>query len=150
MSNNIRTVSGSLSNGQRDLILRRFYPRFDNVFCVQITWAYNVPQDFDYPRQMLDLTLTGHHIGDGHEALVGRLTDPGEVTSFPGGPLGMLRPDGKLVHITLSTADGIPPARASEIEMRDVAPVDPVILRVRFYNRFASRIIPTPLARLAA
>ena len=104
MSNNIRTVSGSLSNDQRALMLRRFFPRFDNVFCVQITWAYNVPQDFDYPRQMLDVTFTGHHIGDGHEALVGRLSDPGD----PGFET-MFRPDGKPIHLTLATAPGVPP-----------------------------------------
>jgi hypothetical protein len=150
MPNTKRTVSASLSNDQRGLLLRQFYPRFDDVFCVQVTWAYDVPQDFEFPRQLLDLTISGHHIGDGHEALVGRLTDPGDPTRFPAGPLGMFRPDGKPIHLTLSTLPGIPPARAGEIELRNVLAVNPVRLRIRFHNRFASRITPTSLMRLAA
>jgi hypothetical protein len=150
MSNNVRTVSGSLSNDQRALLLRQFYPKFDQVYCVQVTWAYNVPEDFDFPRQLLNLTISGHHVGDGHEALVARLTDPGDQSRFPAGPLGLIRPDGKPLHLTLSTASGIPPARAGDIDLGKVLAVKPVSLRIRFHNRFASRITPTPLFRLAA
>ena len=106
-------------------------------------WAYNIPNDFEYPRQELELTITGHHIGDGHEALVGLLSDRTEGSSFE--PCDT-RPDGKLVHITLSTAEGVPPAAAGSIDPDAIIAVAPVSLTVRLHKRGASRIQPTRLA----
>ena len=144
MSNNVRVVSASLSNGQRAQLLRRFTPTFANVFCMQVTWSYNVPQDCDFPKGPLDLTVYARHIGADTDCLLARIKPAGAIDSGTGDQ----RPDGKWLHITLSTRPGIPPARAGEIGMQDVELIDPIELRIQFHNRSASRLVPT--MRMAA
>ena len=50
---------------------------------------------------------------------------------------------GDVLHITLSTEDGVPPARTGEIDTFAVEPVAALSLRVSFHRRAASRITPT-------
>ena len=90
------------------------------MFCFGVTRAYGVPKDFLYPTKPLQLFLHGIHTGTGAEALVGELSDPANPNA-----IWSERPDGKTVHITLSTAHGIPPARAGEIDDTLIQPIKP-------------------------
>lgn len=146
MSSNTKIISASLSNGQRQLLLRHFSPTFASVFCMQVTWAYDVSGDFPYPHDLLDLTVFARHIGDDTECLLVRI---GKADGF-GADLIDQRPDGNPLHITLSTRPGIPPARAGDVDLDCVEQVDPVTLRIQFHHRKASRLVPTAREKMVA
>jgi hypothetical protein len=113
------------TTGQRSRLLAAFPPLFENIFCRQLVWAYRIPDDFAWPQDPLVMTVTGHHAGDGHQALVCSVATAGETVTLQA--LG-----NKRLHITLSTATGVPPS---------VRPVEPLSLTVRLRRGHAMRLL---------
>jgi hypothetical protein len=70
MPNQVFWIQAAFDDEQRSRLLDAFPPLFKNIYCRQMIWAYNVPDDFVWPQEPLTMTVTGHHVGDGHEALV--------------------------------------------------------------------------------
>jgi hypothetical protein len=140
MSSNLYRVGYDLTQDVRDSLLRTFRPRHALVYCRNITWIYGCSADFeDFPKQPMACVIVGHHIGPDHEALVITLDD--QAT----------RPDGKLHHITLSVAPGVPPARAGEIDPAFVVDVEPWRVPLFYVPLFRSkvrRLVPQPLGEL--
>jgi hypothetical protein len=124
----------------RKKILAIYKPKFPNVYANGITYAYKSPADYSFPQGLLDVEVVGHHMIEGrHEALVVKV-----------GPMGLAqRPDGKLFHITLSCADGVPPAEAGDIN-RDLKrlqqPAKPLRFQVQFIRRKLWQSKPQRLA----
>lgn len=139
MTNRVMRVSAQLSAGQRALLLRHFNPKHVNVWCRQLTWAYRVSDEARFPVGNLELTIDGLHEGPGHECLTGSLHGGGLLHE-------RFRPDGRPVHITLSTADGIPPAEASRINLAAIRKVDPVKLTLQLRRGPATQLTPERLA----
>ena len=143
MANKVMRVGATLSPDQRSLLLKMFQPAFDNVFCRGITLAYDVQPDFVFPKGSLKFVIDSYHRSDdGHDCLIGYLRGGGLVGKR------LNRADGKPLHITLSTADGVPPKRAAEIDVRWLRPVPPVELKVKLEMSHAT--VWTPERRLVA
>jgi hypothetical protein len=128
MANKVLMVRADLNEQQRSMLLSAFPPRYPNVYCRHMVWAYGVPEDFVYPKdEPVTFTVTGRHLGHGHEALVG-------VASFDGdGDEAITRQanNDKLLHITLSTDDGIAPVKGGEIEPAGMIAFNPVPVPLR-------------------
>lgn len=120
MSKKLFTVTATFDGSLRKKILAEYQPNFTNVYCFGTTWAYGVQDDYPVPPGPLFFTVWGHHRGDGHEALVGEITRG----SVNGEMLAIRRPDDKLVHITLSTMDGVAPARSGDIDASRIEIID--------------------------
>ena len=130
MSNKKSTVSHNLGDGERFVIQRHKDTIFADVWIRSLTWRYNPPEDFTFPTGDLELVLDGHHLGDGHEALTGSL----DGVRF--------RPDGKMIHIALSTRPGVPPVAAGDIDPMRITPITPLKLTVRLEKRVARQSKP--------
>ena len=105
-------ICADVSSSTRAQLLRMFPPRFSQVFCKSVTWAYRVTDEFEFSPLAADIKVYGHHQTDEHEAL---LVDLGGHR---------LRPDGKRLFLTLSTAHGVEPAKAGEIVERNIRKLD--------------------------
>lgn len=101
-------IAASLNEEQRAALLETFNPAFPNVHANGVTYAYRTPSNYAFPLGLLECHIYGYHYGDGHDALL--VTIDGKKT----------RPDGKMFHITLSTADGVRPAQAGEIDRSSI------------------------------
>lgn len=123
-------VFAPLSPADRARLLLLVRPRFENVFCFGVTYAYGVSENYPFPDSEAELVLDGHHVGSGHEALTGLLRQGAGVPA-------RWRPDGKIIHVTLSTVYGVPPVRAGEIEPYAIMPIRPISCRVRLARSFA-------------
>ena len=103
MSNKHWRIAAKFSSAERATLLATFAPQFPNTYCTGITYAYRATREYNFPQGSIDARIYGYHRGEGHDALLVEL-----------GQAGMKRrPDGKLFHITLSTADGVPPAHGA-------------------------------------
>lgn len=105
-------VSADVPQATRAQLLRMFTPKFGQVFCKSMTWAYRVTDEFEFPTQVVDAKVYGIHQADRHEALLVGL----------GGDL--LRPDGKRLFLTLSTDQGVEPVEAGNILDRNIRRFD--------------------------
>ena len=125
-------VFGNISEAQRKLLLRMVSPAFENIFCLAVTYAYGVTDDYPFPSGDVELVLDGYHRGYGCDALTGYLR------SGIGIPLRR-RPDGKIFHVTLSAMDGIAPASAGDIDADLIRPIEPITLSVRLERGYPVR-----------
>ena len=106
MSNAYKTIVADLSDDIRDQILNFFPPLHCNVYCWHVTAAYkhcNVV------------------VEDGIAIITGIVnTDRVQVLllNINGSDF---RPDGKPWHLTLSTAEGVPPKEGGEVALSHVA-----------------------------
>ena len=144
MSKKLFTVTATFDGSLRKKILAEYQPNFTNVYCFGTTWAYGVQDDYPVPPGPLFFTVLGRHRGDGHEALVGQIMRG----SVNGELLASRRPDDKLVHITLSTMDGVAPARSGDIDASRIEIIDPC-LGFEIQMRMRPRWVQSP-TRLAA
>ncbi len=116
MNKDLWRIGADVPAGFRTGILQRFHARHPQVFCKQITWAYGVDGDFYFPTWDLKCSVYGYHETATTQALA-LCVDEREY-----------RPDGKLFHLTISTANGVPPVKAGELMVahgiRPVAPID--------------------------
>lgn len=103
-------VGADLSQRDQKALLEAFPPNFKNVFCRSLTMAYKVTDDFQFSKEDIPVEVYGYHQGDGHEAILVKLGHAGVKR----------RPDGRLYAITLSTAEGVPPAAAGEIDPKKI------------------------------
>lgn len=95
--------------GLRGYLLRKFRPRFANVYARHVTLGYNVSRNFPLPSTPVAVTLVGEIVKDGTQALVAMVD----------GKIG--RYDGKIFHLTVSTDYGVPPAAAGDFSVVDPA-----------------------------
>ena len=123
-------ISATLSQGQRAILLKLSAPKFDQVYCHHVMWHYNCPPDAPFREGPVKLLLTGIHRGETHEAFVGSLDGAWET------------PDGRRVHVTLSTAPGTPPVTAGEIDPAKVEPIEPIELLVSLIKRHPTKLRP--------
>lgn len=133
MPNHVFMIHARFDDDQRSQLLDAFPPLFHNIYCRQLVWAYRIPDDFVWPQDPLVMTVTGHHVGDGHQALVCSVELPEETATMQA--LG-----NKRLHITLSTADRVPPASGGDIELDKVQPVEPLSLTIRLSRGHAMRL----------
>lgn len=90
-------------------------PKHENVFAEHITCEYGVPEDTELPSQVDSVVVVGIAENDKVQALVVKV---GANTQ---------RPDGRLYHITLSTADGIKPFESNMLlESEGFSPIEPI------------------------
>jgi hypothetical protein len=106
MSNRFWRIGAKVPASVRARLLEAWPARFPLVYCDSITWAYKVDDAFEFPQGPLTCVVTGRHEGVDGEAFV--VTLAGQDT----------RPDGKRLHITLSTAEGVQRATAGNIQDR--------------------------------
>jgi len=137
----ILAVSAVLTPHQRAEILSRVTPAFTQVYCMQFTWAYRVSLGFGFPRGEIELGLDGIYRGDDADVLIGWVNN---------GPVRHQRhrPDGKLVHVTLSTRPGTPPAAslAGMPERPAWQTIAPIVLNIRLARRNATTLRPDNMA----
>lgn len=82
-------IAFQLTDKTKKEILNKFKPNFNNVKCHHITYKFGVPPTYNLPSQN-EGYIVGYKKGDGVEALVVEIN--GKI----------IRPDGKIYHITLS------------------------------------------------
>lgn len=90
------------ANGTREFILSQHKPAHANVFCRHITMAYGVMRHYPVPQGSQRVTFVGEVNQNGAQALIVLVNDK------------LRREDGKLFHLTISTAPGVPPATAGD------------------------------------
>lgn len=102
-------VRADLPDNLRDILLKKYRPAFPNVFARSVTLAYGVGRFYEVPSQ-ITVTVYGVHKGSGTDALLvmvdKQLVQPkreGEDFERP-------------YHITLSTAQNVPPAEAGKVD----------------------------------
>jgi hypothetical protein len=135
MANQVFMIHALLDDSQRSQLLDAFPPRFPNIYCRHLVWAYGIPDDFVWPEnQPLALTVIGHHVGDGHEALVCSVASDGQTVMMQA--LG-----NKLLHIGLSTADRVPPSAGGDIDPDKVHDVDPISLDITLIKGHARKLV---------
>lgn len=142
----ILAVSAVLAPHQRAEILSRVTPAFTQVYCMQFTWAYRVSPGFGFPSGEIELSLDGIYRGDDADVLIGSI----KGAALTNGPAYHLRhrPDGKLVHVTLSTRPGTPPAAslAGMPERPAWQTIAPIVLNIRLARRNATTLRPDNMA----
>lgn len=138
MTNQVNIVHVNLSPEQREDLLDRFPPRFVNVYCRHLMWAYRVPDDFTWPTGAVDLTITGYYLGQGYDTLVATVRDA-DGTEYTHQQTGQ---PAKLLHITHSTAEGMPPLAGGEIDADMIDAVTPFTLRIALVAGHARRLFP--------
>ena len=137
MPNNVFLVLANFSVDQRAELLQRCPPRFVNVWCRHLVWAYKVPEDFAWPKERpLKLTITAEHQGEGHHALIGHIDIDGHT--YDRQQLG--EEPRKWLHITMSTDDGVPVMAAGEIDLHAVYGVEQFELDVTLTKDNARRL----------
>jgi hypothetical protein len=118
MANKVLMLRADLNPQQRSQLLAAVPPRYHNVYCRHLVWAYGVSEDFVYPKdEPVEFTIAGHHVGPVHEALVGYVRVGDDFHSH--------KPNGEAWHITLSTCDGVPPKEAGNISAGSVRVISP-------------------------
>ena len=127
-------VSADLHNSTRVLLLRKFQPRLAQVHLRAVTWAYGVPDTFEFNHAAQDCCLIGLHRTEQHEAFTVRL---GGATH---------RPDGTPLFLALSTAAGVPPSTCGQIDFDAVESIEPIYLpmTLKLYPPFnnGNRAVP--------
>lgn len=107
-------------DGLRRMLLNRFPPTFNNVYCKSITLAYSVGRYHDQPpRAFVPVLIYGYYVDQGQEALLCRVQMGKENEYYQ--PLRQGEDRRRLYHITLSLADGVKPG--------DVGLIDPSLAR---------------------
>ena len=122
----------NLDQEDRQKILSVFLPKFSNVYCFGIVWAYKVHSEYDRPLGRVRFRIYGRHTGNGHEALVGELIGQDTGKGFAEiGPV-QTRPDGLYLRITLSTDDGVAPGFAGDIDPLCIEACEPIEVDLEF------------------
>ena len=120
MNNSHFRAAADVPHIVRAELLRLFRPRLGRVFCKSITMAYQVTSEFACSNEMTEATVYAIHRSDEHEALL--ISVAGDKR----------RPDGTRFFLTLSTAPGVAPVRAGEIDPARIVLVDRVVFGVQF------------------
>jgi hypothetical protein len=134
MPNQVFMIRARFDDDQRSQLLDVFPPLFHNIYCRQLVWAYRIPDDFVWPQGPLAMTVTSHHVGDGHQTLVCSVAMKEEAVTMQA--LG-----NKRLHVTMSTANGVPPTSGGDIEPDKVRPVEPLSLTIRLSRGHAMRLV---------
>lgn len=108
-------VGADVPEAVREYLIQVHRPQFYNTFALSLTWAYGVDLTYPFDTEMTDCTLYGLHTGRTAQSF---------LASFAGDPL---RPDGRMLFLTLSTDEGVPPLHAGEIDLARVELIDPVL-----------------------
>lgn len=137
MSKHLWRIAATVPASTRSLLLRLFPPFYEAVYCDTITWAYKVPEEYPFNPDHQTCLVVGLARTEATEALVCLL----------GG--AARRPDGKPVHITLSTRLGVERAQAGLIHPDLVRPCDPVSFKIRL-QRFPLWKLPARQIRPSA
>lgn len=137
MANNVNVVSAILTPEQRTLVLNRFTPFFEDVFAFHMTWAYRVTEEFTFPRHPIVLVLDGYHLNECTDAATGYVAS--EAANLW---TERVRPDGTIVHVTLSTRPGTPPRDAGLIRPQLIKRVEPLRLSITLVRRHATTLRP--------
>ncbi len=140
MANRTLRIAAQVSSKTRELLLRHVPPNLAQVFCQNITYAYDVTSDAQYPQSPVTATITGVHRTAQHEALI--CTVNGQA----------FRPDGKRFHITLSTSPGVKPAEAgNNIDDDRIERLStPIEIEVLFELGHARQLKAEPIEKIAA
>jgi len=101
MTNSVRTIAADLDFDTRHGILGMFPPIHRNVYAHHVTAAY---RDVNVRIHGLKTAIvTGQVVNDRVQVLLLRVDGDD------------YRPDGKLWHLTLSTAEGVPPKEGGDV-----------------------------------
>ena len=145
MSSNKNVISAIITDEQRASILGAAPAEFPNVFALVFTWEYGVRNDAPFQIGGLQLTLDRVQTDPirGVQIALGHITD-GTTTWHR-------RPDGRPVHVTISTKQGVPPSEGGLLLPTDgtTTPIDPVTFTTFLNMRHATKLHPTPRERLA-
>lgn len=93
----------------RQVLLGRFRPSYQHVYCRQVTIAYNVDRHYQLPTDPQEIKIWGLHRGSRTEAL---FCDVQGSTR---------RPDGRIFFITLSVKEGVRPGDAGLVAPEEVS-----------------------------
>ena len=96
---------------ERETILQYLIPIHDNLYLRHVTEAYNVGRHHPIP-EATEVLVTGFVENSQFQAFL--VTVNGKST----------REDGKPYHITISTADGVPPSMSGSARAEDVIMLD--------------------------
>jgi hypothetical protein len=116
-----------IGDEHREKLLRMFRPIYPQVFASGITIGYRVPQTFVIPDDEVVVEIYGEHRRNGTQALLcsvdGCYTQASLQERFGNEPMPRVRP----LHITISTAKGVKPSAAGEIDESSVTYFDTAI-----------------------
>lgn len=104
-----------IDEADRNSLLARFPPEYEQVITHHITHAYKVPKNTPLPTATSGIVV-GEIIDDGVQSLVVEID--GTTTRF----------DGETFHITVSIADNRYPENAKTLVRRGWYPVEPPIM----------------------
>ena len=108
MSTRFWRIGAKVPADVRARLIEAYPPRFPDVFCDSITWAYRVEEDYSFSTEVQECIVIGHHRAETHDALQLLLSNR------------PYRPDGKLLHITMSTAPGVQRAQTGDFRPEEV------------------------------
>jgi len=95
-------VGWRIPDYEKNRLLEKFPPIFDNVVAHHITLEYDVSKDIELPEQIYGI-IVGHAHDENIEALV--VSIDGTIT----------RPDGSFFHITWSMGDGAKAVQSNKL-----------------------------------
>lgn len=125
----------------RATLLRQYPPGLPVVLAQSVTWAYRVPNDFSFNRAAQPVVVYGIHRDARTEALLCRIGN----TDFQ--PLQPTRP----LHLTLSTAEGVPPVEAGSLDLANaILFTEPFVFTARLQAFALRRLAQVAQARAAA
>jgi len=128
----VLTINAMLGEEACQRLLAQFPPRHPNVFCRHVTMAYR-DCDLQWSLKPQLAMVIGEVVTSRFYTLALKLHG------------SHLRPDGRPWHITVATADGVPPAAAQEFDSNEVRPLNrgmPPILSLMFIKRPAKQPMP--------
>jgi hypothetical protein len=128
MTNSVRTVVADLDFDTRHRILGAFSPVHPNVYAHHVTAAY---RDVNVRVVgMKEAIVTGQVMNDRVQVLLLRVDGDD------------YRPDGKLWHLTISTADDVPPKEGGDVTFDQAMETGELRFRCLFRTRNAQRDEP--------
>lgn len=146
MSSKKNVITAIITDAQRAAILSAAPAEFANVFALVFTWEYGVRNDAPFQIGGLQLTLDRVQTDPirGVQIALGHITD-GTTTWHR-------RPDGRPVHVTISTKQGVPPSEGKLLLPSDgvTTPIEPVTFTTFLNMRHATKLHPTPRERMAS
>ena len=106
----------TLTASSRSALLQHFKPKYPEIICQHVTYKFPAKSDEDLPPEAHEAHVIGYENEDGLEALVVEINGSSK------------RPDGKLLHITLSLdrAKGKKPVHSNALVNKSYQHVTPI------------------------